>query len=80
LGFLIVVVQVLRSSEPLSFKLAVVGLPALFLYSALIFQLGRRYEWDRLKRASRKEQHGGRRSPGSEIDSAEPARRSRQAA
>jgi hypothetical protein len=40
-GFLILVFQVLRSSEPLSFKLAVVIFPLIALYTVLVLQLGR---------------------------------------
>ena len=58
IALLIVVVQVLRSSEPLSFKVAVVALPILALYTVLIFQLGGWLERRRLDK-----QTGGRMTP-----------------
>jgi hypothetical protein len=50
IGLLIVVVQILRSSEPLSFKVAVVALPVLALYTVLVLQLGRWLERRRLRK------------------------------
>ena len=47
-ALLIVVVQVLRSSEPVSFKVAVVAAPALVLYTVVILYLGRWLERRRL--------------------------------
>jgi 1,4-dihydroxy-2-naphthoate octaprenyltransferase len=47
-GVLIVVIQVLRSSEPLSFKVGAVAVPAVILYTILVFHLGRWLERRRL--------------------------------
>ncbi|HET8813852.1 MAG TPA: hypothetical protein VFM51_02720 [Solirubrobacterales bacterium] len=50
IGLLIVVVQVLRSSEPVSFKVAVVAVPLLALYTVLVLQLGGWLERRRLRK------------------------------
>jgi hypothetical protein len=50
IGVLIVVLQVLRSSEPLSFKVAVVAIPAVALYTVLVLHLGRWLERRRLSK------------------------------
>jgi hypothetical protein len=42
-AFLILVVQVLRSPEPLSFKLAVVGVPIIVAYTYAVYRFGRRH-------------------------------------
>ena len=47
-GVLIVVVQVLRSSEPLSFKVAAVAVPAAIVYTILVLHVGRWLERRRL--------------------------------
>ena len=48
-GFLIVVVEILRSSDPLSFKLAVIGVPVVFLYTTVILRVGGGQERRRIK-------------------------------
>jgi hypothetical protein len=48
-GFLIVVVEVLRSSDPLSFKLAVIGIPFAYLYTTVVLRIGGRRERERIK-------------------------------
>jgi hypothetical protein len=53
-GFLIVVVQILRSSDPLSFKIAVVGIPFAFLYTTVVLHVGRKQERRRIEMHRRK--------------------------
>jgi hypothetical protein len=48
-GFLILVVQVLRSSDPLSFKLAVIGIPLAYLYTTMVLRIGGRRERERIE-------------------------------
>lgn len=64
-GLLFVVVQVVRSPDPLSFKLLILGVPLLGLYTLWIYRLGRHREREVTRQARRERLRGraGARQP-----------------
>jgi len=59
-GFLIVLVEILRAANPLSYKVAVVGIPVVAIYTILVFRYGRRRERERIREtlAQRRRERG----------------------
>jgi hypothetical protein len=75
-AFLVVVVQILRSADPLSFKLAVVGIPVAFLAGTMLLRLGGALERRRIEEHLKRKRRERRRNDGG--DDLEGRRRARR--